>query len=234
MKITFVGNSVSIRVRPLQKNSSAFPFIVEKALSDKHTFSFDLLGGQMIDKYVSNPDYLFRQNADLIILNFGIVELSSRSVSRRFYDYLNYYTPKNKRKRSLQRIFKFLENRFRKSLVLLRGKNSWYNKELFLKDYLKLIIEVENKSHSKIIVLGINNPNERIENQLPGTKERVEYVNRTLKSKLNEQSIYFVDVNTLTNPKDRPDGIHYNSNGHITISNEIFKLIEKFSDFQND
>jgi hypothetical protein len=229
MKIVFIGNSVSLRVRPFQKEDLAFPFIVEKKLADKNAVYFDLLGGQMIDKYVSNPDFIFEYNADVIILNFGIVELSSRSISRRFYEYLNYRTPKKKWKRKIQTIFQFLENRFRKTLVNMKGRSSWYNKDLFIDDYLKLIESIQDKSNSKLIVLGINEPDKRIEDQLPGTKNRVNYVNMKLKIELEKVGVQFIDVNSITKVEDRPDGIHYNSKGHLIISSEIIKLIEAFS-----
>lgn len=228
MKIVFIGNSVSLRVRPFKKKDLAFPFIVEKTLTDKDELNFDLLGGQMIDKYISNPDLIYKHNADILILNFGIVELSSRSTNRKFYEYLNYYTPKKKWNRKMQKIFLFLENRFRTVLVNLRGRNSWYNKNLFFKDYIKLIADIKNKSNSHLIVLGINAPDKRIEDQLPGTKKRVDYVNMKLKLGVENLGAQFVEVNSLTKHDNRPDGIHYDSEGHKIIAKEIIHLIEGF------
>ena len=223
MKIVIFGNSVTMRVRPFEKGNLPYPFIIEKIKPDSQVI-LEAKGGSMIDELTNNPDLVYKLNADILIFNFGVVELSSRSVPRWFYEYLFYRTPRKKYSRLIQKCFKFLESKFRRILVFLRFCQPWYSANLFIKDYFKIIQEIKTKSNSKVIVLGINQPNSRVENQLPASKKRISNVNKKLKYLFHKENIPFIDPNEFIDGNEFPDGIHYNQNGHEKIANRIVNL----------
>lgn len=231
MKIVVFGNSVSLRIRPYNKGDQAYPFLLQEELHYANV-SVEALGGAMIDSLLANTDKVYCLNPDVIILNFGIVELCSRSVGRGCYNYLNYYIPRNKWRRVIQKLFQFIESKFRTTLVVLRGFQPWYNPDCFIKDYESLIREIDEKSKIKIIVIGISYPNKRVDNQLPKSLKRVIRTNTILRKNLEALDLIFIDPNDLTTSKNRPDGIHFNNEGHKLIAKEIIRNINSERSFQ--
>ena len=108
-----------------------------------------------------------------------------------------------------------MENKLRTKLVKLKGRKSWTDKNKFMQQMntLTSILKSKNCSFS---ILGINYPNNRIENNLPGSKNNVILFNKELE-KLNN----YIAVNDLNHQEYFPDGIHYNAKGHQLITDKI-------------
>jgi lysophospholipase L1-like esterase len=232
MKVLVVGNSVSVRVRPPEDKGQNFTFsnIIESQLSPEASVFTLAESGLMINDFAKNPDRLITEKPDVLISNFGIVELSSRSINRSLYDFLYYRKVRSKFGRTFQLILSIIETKFRIPLVYLRFKRPWYNLSLFIRDYFELISRVQRETGTKFIVLGINLPNARVEKQLPGSIKRVQKANKIIENKcLNLNNVYYIPVNTELDHKSHfPDGIHYNKLGHEMIADKIKAVISTF------
>jgi lysophospholipase L1-like esterase len=232
MKVLVVGNSVSVRVRPPEDKGQNFTFsnIIESQLSPKASVFTIAESGLMINDFAKNPDRLITAKPDVLISNFGIVELSSRSINRSLYDFLYYKKVRSKFGRTFQLMLSIIETKFRIPLVYLRFKRPWYNLSLFIKDYFELITRVQRETGTKFIVLGINLPNSRVEKQLPGSIKRVQKANEIIENKCLElDNVYYIPVDSeLDHESHFPDGIHYNKLGHEMIADKIKSVIATF------
>ncbi|MFK7785479.1 MAG: hypothetical protein AB8B56_10200 [Crocinitomicaceae bacterium] len=222
-KIVCFGNSVGIRIRPNDGEGENYMDLLRK---DESFFVENFcFSGNMIGAVSRNTDKILQKQADVIILQYGVVELSSRSTSRRMYDYLHYKTKMTRSGKFVQTIGLFLESKLRKPLVLLRFKRSWYHPERFIFELNQTISSLTKDSSATIICLGINTPSDRVEKHLPGTKKRIAQVHAKMSAICDEfDQSHFVGVHDL-DPAFVPDGIHYNFEGHSEIHKRILEII---------
>lgn len=232
MKVLVVGNSVSVRVRPTEENvrNLSYVSLIKSQLSPSDNIQTFAESGLMVNYFAENPDRLIKEQPDVLVCNFGIVELSSRSTRRSIYDYMYYNKSRNKFGRSLSLLLAIIETKLRRSLVFLRFKRPWYNLDLFIRDYFQLINKVQKDTSTEVIILGINQPSPRVEEQLPGSLKRVKNANDIIAQKCSElKNVNYIDVNTDMNYQEHfPDGIHYNKIGHELIANKIKSVISSY------
>ena len=222
-KIVCFGNSVGIRVRPASGEYKSYADL----LNDNEECSFEnfCYSGNMIGSVSRNSDFILQKHADVIILQFGVVELSSRSTSISLYNYLNYQAKSTRLGHFIQLVGLFLESKLRRALVYLRFKSSWYRADRFLSELEITINSIDSNSLAKIICIGINTPSERIEKNLPGTKHRIKNVQSKMRAIcLKYQSCFYLNVEHFETDY-LPDGIHYNDAGHRKVYNDILSLI---------
>ena len=222
-KIVSFGNSVGIRVRPNKGKCKSYSDL----LNDNEELSFEnfCYSGNMIGSISRNPDFILQKHADVVILQFGVVELSSRSTSKNLYDYLNYKAKSTRLGQFIQTVGLSLESKLRRALVYLRFKSSWYHSDRFLSELETTIKSLDSNSLSKIICIGISTPSERIEKNLPGTIRRIKNVQFKMRAICSKyQSCNYLDVEHFET-NYLPDGIHFSAEGHRKVYNDLLCLI---------
>lgn len=221
-KIVIDGNSVAVRVSPTIRGNQSYSNLLHQEYLDVDIRAHS---GKTLS-YVSRcPDQLYNSFPDVIILNFGIVEICSRSVGLGLYKYIYLKEKRTKVGFIMEAILEKIESTFRKLMVFLRFKRSWYSTNRFLRIYNELIDNIQKKSEAKIICLGINTPSERVEKQASGTLKRVELVNHALELICNDKNnVWFIGTTDIS-PELIPDGIHFDNLGHQIIYDRIKRKI---------
>ncbi|MEX2483401.1 MAG: SGNH/GDSL hydrolase family protein [Brumimicrobium sp.] len=233
-QILIIGCSVSLRVRPPESQSLKnlnYGKIIENELNKSEGDALWVVKNKGISRAITRDvllmkDEFGRNQANYVILNIGAVDAPNREIPLWFSDVLHY-----KRRQSFYKLFNFLNHylikgKMRSKLVLLRGKRSWTSKNKFTKDIHEIIDSIKKDSPSKIIVLGINSGNKRIEQILPGTMEKYKEYNLILKQISMEKKCSFIDVSDLESDKYFPDGVHYNQLGHGMVSKRLLQQIK--------
>jgi hypothetical protein len=175
---------------------------------------------------MADMDPIIRQFPDFYVLNFGIVDCSTRSVPEWVFRFINTIKPTEWLiRRWTRKAVDFFEKKNRKFLVLLRGKRSWTSEKDFKSVYLKTIKLLQKETGAQIICLGINQTDERVESQLPGTKQKINQYNQLIKQVCESTGCSFVDTYNLIEPKNVPDGIHFDAVGHKQVAFLIRDII---------
>lgn len=234
-RITIIGCSVALRVRPPHEDSSKnsnYATLIEEGLNKKDDNLY-IVNNQAFSRAiikellrVNSKDKIVASSPDYIIVNLGAVDAPSREIPLWFANILFqrshlYLYP------LVHFIYNYLiKNFLRRPLVFLRFKRSWTSKSRFNRDLETLYSFFKKDTQAKVIVLGINKGSPRIERQLPGTLRKYHTYNEILKKCTKQYGIDFVDVSDLNSEDHFPDGVHYNVNGHEIIAERIKTIIE--------
>lgn len=227
IKITIVGNSVALRVRPVEnhpynRNYSSLILGAEKLRNIENK----ALGATTVSNWVSMMDSIVNTFPDIYIINIGVVDATVREVPLWFYRLAN-----RKSDTIFTKFCKILYRRIfkkaRRLLALLRGKRSWISIRKFTTEFELLIKTLIKETNAKIIVIPINIANGRIERQLPGTKENHRKFNNRIEKITKKYDQYILDISDFQSEKFYPDGVHFNKTGHLEVANRLDKLIQK-------
>lgn len=227
MKITIVGNSVALRVRPVEKypdNKNYSSLLLEQ---DKIRIVDNKgLGATTVSNWVNMMDSIVNTYPDIYIINIGVVDATVREVPLWFYRLANKKSDTifTKFCKALyRRIFK----KTRRLLALLRGKRSWISFRKFTIDFELLIKTLIKETNAKIIVIPINIANIRIEKQLPGTQQNHRKFNDQIEKITQKYEQHLLDISDFQSEKLYPDGVHFNRPGHQEVAKRLHKLIQK-------
>ena len=181
-----------------------------------------LLSSELIDF----RDVLACQNPDVVVINMGAVDAPNRDIPKWFSDilfrrkwlFLHGLTTK---------LYNGLIKRFlRRPLVFMRLKSPWVGPKNFEKYVIGFLNFIEKDLKSKVVVLGINPANERIERELPGSSSRVKDYNEILKSISKRYQCRYIDTTPLSSSNYFPDGVHFNVEGHQWCAEQIFNALK--------
>lgn len=231
-KITIIGNSVALRNRPHTKEKSLnYGQLIEQALnrdSDKTLYLVSNLafGRATMTDLHKVYDSMINSYADLYIINIGVSDACTREIPLWFSNILN-----RKNKNIITNIFQLFYNifikRFRRQLVLLRGKRPWLNKRKFIAKYSKLIDDLQHNTSGKILCLSMNLANDRIEEIVPGTKQNYIEYNKEIEKLCAKFDIDYLNLDALEHSIHYPDGTHFSEEGNKVVAGRILSYINK-------
>lgn len=99
------------------------------------------------------------------------------------------------------------------------------------KVYLNQICELLSyRPNCKLIIIGICPTSEKMNNRYMGIDKDIKYYNQALKDIVNNQNIYYVDMEKFIDSKNPhlyllPDDIHLNKEGNKLVAEECVKII---------
>jgi len=233
LSVTVIGNSVALRVRPVEPypgNLNYFSLLSDAEFNkNSRTRNLNVLnlarGGNTIKSAFKDFDSYIRSFPDLFILNFGVVDASTREVPKWFFDMYNstgQYWYNN-----LSRwVYNAIIKKIRRPLVYLRGKRPWVGRKKYEFLYNLMIERLLKETNAIIIGLPINTADERIEKALPGSRRNHLNYNQVMENALDRERCYFINLQEGLTADDRPDGIHYSKSGHEKVARRIIDLIE--------
>ena len=225
-KICIIGNSVALRVRPTEKhpeNKNYFQLLQDE-VGNNDLFYNLACGAQTVKDIYKEIDNYIRIFPSYYIINLGVVDSSTREVPLWFY--------RLSTKKSLNPFFVFwslfyrsIIAKFRIVLVKLRGKTSWISENKF-ENYFELILQsLLKETNAKIIILSINEANERIESQLPGSLKKHKAYNKIMNKLADKYNQDYLNTNKLIGLEDYPDGVHFSITGHKKIAKKLSSII---------
>jgi len=230
MKITILGNSVSLRNRPVEKypNNKNYGMLLEDMLADRYTITVTNKGigratitdiNERIDDHINEfPDYY--------ILNIGVCDAATRPIPLWFATIIN-----NSKDSFIKSIFSSVYYRLIRDksafFVKLRGKRSWVSERKFRKQFEYLVSELSKDTNARILILSINKANERVERIVPGSRRNYNSYNSIMKDVADKYKQEYIDTTDMSDNEYYPDGTHFNLAGNTEIANRLYKIIEE-------
>jgi hypothetical protein len=179
---------------------------------------------------------------NLVIMHFGIVEVSARRTIRPVNNktIVNYYT-----NRYFYRPFTFPQSPYSFFVFLSRAVNSlvrrfasifglkwqWLSTKRFLMVMRSMLETIIKETNAHIIVIGVSPCSERVESILDGTRENIGKMNKGMEDLCKElgDRIHYLDPSDFM--MDRcieelvPDGIHFSAEGHRLLADKLLQLM---------
>jgi lysophospholipase L1-like esterase len=129
----------------------------------------------------------------------------------------------------LKAFFSFFHHYFIKPnnalFTRLRGKRAWVSPARFSKLYTRLIKDLQQNTNARIICLGINLANERVEQIIPGSAKNYRDYSAIIQSCAKQAGVPYINTHDLTASDHFPDGTHFNDAGHQIITARILDVI---------
>lgn len=232
-RITIIGSSVALRVRPPSENrilNLNYGELMERNLNSESQELTCIVNNLGLSRAITADvlrmkDQISRVRSDYIILNIGAVDAPTREIPLWFSDVIFQRNGKY-----IHPVFNFIylyliKGFLRRPLVYLRLKTSWTSRKKFKRDIDKILKLLLRETSAQIIVLGINKGNDRIKSNLPGSLKKYIVYDNILKEASKKWNCKFVDVEDLNSPEHFPDGVHYNNEGHKVVSDRICRLM---------
>jgi len=178
MKITIIGNSVALRVRPPQEhpNNRNYTYLLKEKLGSEVTIENQALGATTIKNWLQFNDAVNNHFPDVFIIQIGVVDSTIREVPLWFYRLANRKVD-NGITKIIRSIYRGPIAKLRPILSKTRGSRPWISMKKFDKYYNQLIAGILKETNAQIITLPINLTNERIEKELPGSRKNHEAYN---------------------------------------------------------
>lgn len=232
LKVTILGNSVALRVRPPleapdNKNYSSLlrEFKVE---NESILVENQAKGASTVKDVFSDVDTAINSFPDYFILNIGVVDACSREVPLWFYK-LVISKKRNVFHRFLRSFYFGVIPKIRRSLCKLRFQSPWISQLTFEKYFLELITTLEKETNAQFICLSITRSGDRIEKQLPGSRDRQMIYNQFMSETCKRRGHEFINTDLLLEDGDYPDGVHYSVIGHQKIAEELLTRLRSLT-----
>lgn len=222
---------MTLRIRPPRLNSAECTYTekIAKLLPCCHVKNLSV-GASLVPYQNETYDLFVREFPDFIIVNYGVVDACTRSIPRWLYNFIERGNPSdNFVIRGIRETIQYFESRFRRNLVLLRGKKSWNSSRSFERKYTNLVKFLKRETKAVILCLSINPVSNRIEKQLPGSRKRTIEFNSIIKKICLQENAIFINTSDIISQDDVPDGIHFNADGHEKIASEIVRIIDSYT-----
>ena len=230
LKISIIGNSVAVRIRPPEKYPENKNYgiqleeLLQKEFPEKNILVNNLgfSRATMIDMKKKIDDYIC-EFPDYYIINSGISDASTREIPFWFAEIIN-----NKKDSVIKTIFLLIHHvmiKKRTFFVKLRGSKPWISENKFKTLFSNLIQTLIKETNAKIIVLSMNRPTKRIEKILRGSTQNCDQYNDIFRSVAKKYNLIFLDLDFLNPDIHYPDGIHFSKSGHKIVSEKLFEII---------
>ena len=239
MKITIIGNSVAMRVRPplnypenINYTRHLEKILRERIEKDTHVQNLSL-GGLTIKEVFPQMDEYIRTFPDFYILNLGVVDSCTRDIPYWLFKII-YGNKQDLFHRVIGKLYySAILKKIRPFLVILRGKRSWISEKKYKRMFCTLIEILIKETNAKIIVLPINLADERVEKQLPGSRSNHIKFNNIMNEACQNERIQYVNFSEFNSNEYYPDGIHFSGRGHKKIAEKTFEIIKREKQINN-
>ncbi|MEA1972677.1 MAG: hypothetical protein U9N34_05220 [Candidatus Cloacimonadota bacterium] len=231
IKISIIGNSVALRNRPVLNHPDNINYCkhIEIELEKKDSRNYQVVnlsdGGITIVEVINDIDKFVSTFPDYFIINLGAVDAPNREIPHWLNKIIN-----NKLDGFFRNGLKYIHAKFikpnRSFFVKLRGKRGWVSEKRFTYLFRTLLEYLVKETNAKVIVLGINPTTDRVEKQLPGTKEKYKKFSNIMNTITNNLNQKYINLDDLNPEIHCPDGVHFSSEGHKEVSLRIVKIIQ--------
>jgi lysophospholipase L1-like esterase len=240
LRISIIGNSVGLRMRPPRKGPSDRTYSERLADAGYQVENRCRAGVLSSEAFAFIDDELIARSPDVVIINAGIIEVFPRHTWRRLNNYLvrNYYNNQVLGRRYQSDTFsirfqlaRIANGVLRRVSRFLRLSWRWEPETRFLL-VLRNICEVLTvETHAHILVLGVGPVSERFLSDYPSLNAEIDALNKRIEGLIKAfgdraQMISIKDVIDMQSPESSiPDSIHFSSKGHREIFTEIERRI---------
>ena len=231
LRVAIIGNSVAVRTRPYDdiNRDLNYGIILESILKNssgpKDAVVFNYGGHRVtIVEGLQQVEKACKENPEFVVLNFGIVVACSREIPLWFSNIMVRSKIKIIRK-VLEFIYDYTFKRNRPWFTKLRNYKPWTSPTIFENSLDQIVASINSKCICHVLILTINKPSTRIENQLPGSIVRVEKYNEIICKLAEKHGLKLISSMDFNQEIDYPDGVHYSKTGNTKIANQIASVI---------
>ncbi len=222
--LTVLGNSVAMRVRPPVHYSRNLNYSVLLRMAGFNVINL-ARGGNTIKRACVDIDIYIRTFPDIYILNFGVVDASTREVPKWFFNLYN-----SSGQYWYNRFARLIYNRgikkIRKPLVYLRLKRSWVGKRSFSRLYELMVERLLKETNAILIGLPVNVANDRVEKALPGSRKNHRSYNQVMRKLLDRDRCFYLELSDINSNVHYPDGVHFSTEGHKIVAEKIIQYLD--------
>ena len=227
--IRFYGDSVGMpRVDEGIAYESTFPYLTKKSLDSTRT---DVLvrseGGATVSavrmQVEKDLSYFGERSTDVIVIHSGIVDCAPRLLSPRLRHLVSLLPPRLRR--YVIGVLHVL-----RPVALRHGISSSLTGPRSFREEMVALIELAQQSAGCVLVMLIADPNERLESDSPGIKDRVAEYNRIIVEAVNRFSGDVQLISATDESADEivgGDGHHFSLRGHEVIARRIVQRIKE-------
>jgi lysophospholipase L1-like esterase len=176
-------------------------------------------------------DEILNTFPDYYIVSLGVTDASTREIPLWYSNIINNNCVSNTKK-VFTGLYGVLIKPLRPYLVRIRRYKTWTHVTEFRKYYNALIDFLLKGTNANILLLSINNTTERVELELPGSRENYMKYNQIIKEESTKQRVKYIDTWDLNPDIFLPDGIHYSLAGHEEISDRLLQSIVKLEEIR--
>ena len=222
---------MGLRIRPPgefpeNKNYGAIlELMLQKKYPEKVVLIQNLcIGRATIWEILQKRNEILREFPDYYVINYGVSDASTREIPLWYSNIIN-NNRESFRKKIFSSFYVYVIKKVRPYLVNIRGKKTWVSKKKFEKYYSEVVRFLKKGTNAKFIIMSINNPTIRIENELPGSTEKYLEYNKIIKNISEKYKAQYLDTTDLIPNIHTPDGIHFSLEGHKVIAERIYNMI---------
>lgn len=181
---------------------------------------------------------------DVVVLQFGVVEVCLRRSVRWIHNYpiINYYNnthlgrryvPIKSRWRWTHWLCAWLNKAISVTATKIGVQWQWISNERFIEAIEFLVRLLLKETRATVLVMGISPLSRRVERLLNGSSECIQAANHALADSCTALGprVYFVDVERLIGDERVeelvPDGVHFSADGHKLVSGLLSVLFER-------
>lgn len=241
MKITVVGNSVGLLVRPprTSREEAVYAQLLvqkfrESEARDIEVYNHCKWSGDLLTCLAEFEHQILQYDPDVVLVHFGINECAPRVLPRALWTLLNakfsYRMPGH---RYLLRVLNAGLSRIRPHAIRLLRSRSWMSPHQFEQALSQLVVLTVKETRAQLILLNIGPPTDRVERALPGCTENVaifnKIISRIARESLHHCSVLDIHQLVLTHGAEdlQPDGIHLSATGHALVADQLFSFISQ-------
>jgi hypothetical protein len=242
MKICILGNSVSLRMRPARNISTDLTYSEILEARGHSVKNVSKAGVMLNEAFAYLDDEVISFFPDLVIIHFGVVEVSYRQTVRWLNNFViqNYYL-----NRVFSRSFRLDSLSWRFASLFIRAANfvthrvasffefkwQWFPTKDFLAVLRSTIDVILKETGATVFLVGISHRGLRVEKTLQGSAEEITAANEIVQrlSPSYGRRVQYLDPNRflqLGAADDLiPDGVHFSARGHRLMADEILAAI---------
>ena len=232
LKVSIIGNSVGLRVRPPGEfpSNKTFGQLLEERLNENNfnaTVLNSCVGRSLLEKIYNDADLVINEFPDYYLIVAGVTDASTREIPLWYSNIIYGKRSSFRRKLALWIYLSFFKPR-RNLLVRLRGCKSWTTEKYFYSMYKKIVSDLIKNTNAICILFTINRCTERVERELPGTSKNIELFNQRINQVVSSfpcERIKLLDTLDLDPDVYLPDGVHFSQRGHEVIASRSFDLV---------
>lgn len=228
-KVTIIGNSVALRTRPHLPDSKNYGQLLEEKLGDHYGDRYCRVDNRAFSRAtildtLAQEQLIIREFPDVYVINVGVCDAATREIPLWLSNLIN--SPKGGFLRDGIALFHYhFIKPYNAFFTRLRGKRAWISPDLFRKMYTKLLHNLQHNTNARIICLGINLADERVESIIPGSAKNYHDYSIIIKNCAEQAQLDYVDTHDLQASTHYPDGTHFNDAGHLIIAERLLDII---------
>jgi lysophospholipase L1-like esterase len=248
-RVCILGNSVGLRIRPPRESPAELTYAEILEQKGYAVRNLSRAGVMISEAFALLDDEVISHFPDVVIVQFGVVEVCSRQTFRALNNlaisnyYLNGVFRRNFEFPTLfgsarKYVFRAANALTRRFASFFDFSWQWLTPRKFLLVLEAIIERITKETAARVIVLGVNPCSDRIERLLGSSQAKIHQLNQEMKAFCEQRSrVQFLNPETIFNAAELdalvPDGVHLSARGHRLLAEELCRTLDSAAKNRN-